>query len=391
MPEINQPDIQAEEVFEGLRIVLLVHSLLGGGAERVTVNLATDWADCGARVRIVILGNADQKQYDLPENIDFTALGLAATSRGPVQAMMNNIKRLLGMRKFLAREKPDVVIGMGTTMATLLALIRTKRYIAIGSEHNHPPMQPIGPVWSFLRRWSYTRLDSATVLTGQTRDWIAANTRAKKIAVLPNAISLPLPLNAPFLPLEKVMVSGRKMLLAVGRLQKVKGFDCLIEAFGEVHVDHPDWDLVILGEGTERTALEAQIRTDGLQNRIKMPGWAGNIADWYQAADLFAVTSLTEGFPMGLVEAMAHGCAAVSVDCDTGPRDIIDHNRNGILVPQDDPAALVGALDRLMRDEDLRAKLGHAATEVTDRFSPARINARWATLLQPTAQDQGLD
>src|SRR5699024_4469850 len=145
---------------------------------------------------------------------------------------------------------------------------------------------------------------------------------------------------------------GRRRLLAVGRLHPVKGFDQLIEAFDSIAHFFPDWDLVILGEGPERTALEEQIHRTGLGERITLPGRVGNIGQWYDASDIYVLSSRTESLSNTLLEAMASGLAVVACDCETGPREIIRDTIDGALVqPAGDPEALAAYLSDLMAHE----------------------------------------
>lgn len=133
------------------------------------------------------------------------------------------------------------------------------------------------------------------------------------------------------------------MLLAVGRLVEGKGFGPLIETFSRLAQDFPDWMLVILGEGPDREALEHQVQSVGLVGRIRLPGQAGNASRWYKAADLYVMSSRSEGFPNTLIEAMTHGLPTASFDCDTGPRNIIHHGMDGLLVPACDMRARYAA------------------------------------------------
>src|SRR5699024_2974076 len=112
-------------------------------------------------------------------------------------------------------------------------------------------------------------------------------------------------------------------LLAVGRLHPVKGFDVLIEAFRLLARYFPLWDLVIVGDGPERQALQQQIDAANLQDRIQLVGRVGTISAWYEQSDLYVLSSRTEGLSNTLLEAMASGLAPVAFDCETGPREII--------------------------------------------------------------------
>jgi glycosyltransferase involved in cell wall biosynthesis len=210
--------------------------------------------------------------------------------------------------------------------------------------------------------------------------WLQAQVPTARGVVIPNPVAAPLPDAAPVVPI--VAGDARKVLLAVGRLEPQKAFDVLVQAFAQLAARHASWDLVVLGEGSQRATLEAQVRALGLAGRVAMPGRAGNVGAWYRRADLYVMSSLFEGFPNTLAEAMAHGCAVVSYDCDTGPRDIIRHEQDGLLVrPVGDVAALARALDRLMADDAARERMAAGAADVRERFSLPSVLAEWETVL----------
>src|SRR5690606_5734681 len=141
------------------------------------------------------------------------------------------------------------------------------------------------------------------------------------------------------------------------------------------------WDLVILGEGELRDSLQQQIDDAGLADRISMPGRVGNVADWYVQADLYALSSRVEGLSNTLLEAMASGLAPVAFDCETGPREIVRHGIDGVLVtPVEDAAALAAPLSDLMAHPERRQTSAPRAADVLDRFSTARVMALWGQL-----------
>ena len=226
------------------------------------------------------------------------------------------------------------------------------------------------------------------MLTPQSAEWIRANTRARKVVAIPNSVSLPLPDNKPIIEPKNIIPVGKKLLLASGRLDSQKRFDRLLNAFAQVAPHHSDWCLVILGEGDLRGELEAQVSRLNLTQQVYLPGFAGNVADWYRTAEVLAMTSGFEGFPLVLLEAMAHGCPPISVDCDTGPRDIIRNGENGLLVPQNDLDALVNGLDKMLSDDLLRKRLASKAIEVLEIYSPTRVNAKWQGLFSNLIQEQ---
>ena len=216
-------------------------------------------------------------------------------------------------------------------------------------------------------------------LTRGTAQWIEQHVPGSRLAVIPNPVHWPLPKGEP--ALTPPAGDGRKRLLAVGRLHADKGFDLLLRAYARLAPSHPDWDLVILGEGDERRALEAQVREAGLQERVSLPGRAGNVGDWYQSANLYVLTSRFEGLSNTLLESMASGLAAVAFDCDTGPREIVREGVDGVLVrPNGDVDALCRELDAVMGDEALRQRMAEAATAVRERFSAERVLGQWKEL-----------
>ncbi|MEZ5665411.1 MAG: glycosyltransferase [Burkholderiaceae bacterium] len=132
-------------------------------------------------------------------------------------------------------------------------------------------------------------------------------------------------------------------LLAVGTLKPIKGYDTLLEAFARLRA-HADVRLLILGEGGERTGLEALVQRLGLQGQVFLPGFVQDPTPYFQRADLHVLSSSGEGLPTVLIEALAAGTPIVSTDCPSGPREILADGRFGQLVPVGDAAALAEAM-----------------------------------------------
>ena len=362
-------------------IIFFIGSLSSGGAERVTVNLANYWAAKGWKITIVTLASQGLDFYELHPAVQRIALNLSGESANALSGAWNNLRRVWALRRVLRVERPDIALGMMSTANVLLALAAWGLPVcAIGSERIHPPQCPLGRVWEGLRHHLYSRLAAVTALTDESAAWVKTNTRARRVPVIPNAAPWPLPVQPPRLDPASVGVPGRQRLLAVGRLDHQKGFDWLIAAFAALADRHPQWELVVLGEGALRPALKSQVDAENLQQRVFMPGRVGNVGQWYECADLYVMSSRFEGFPNTLAEALAYGVPAVSFDCDTGPRDIIRHEVDGLLVPAGDVAGLTAALDRAMGDADLRRRWAVRAVEARARFSMVRFAGLWETL-----------
>ncbi|MFE8073389.1 glycosyltransferase family 4 protein [Marinobacteraceae bacterium S3BR75-40.1] len=368
-----------------MKLLFFIHSLSSGGAERVMVTLANYWAAQGWEVIIVTITGEDRDFYPLHPAVRRIAFGLDGASQGGLNAIANNWRRMRALRAVLGNEQPSMAVAFMPTANVLLVLAAIGISIpTIGSERTYPPRMPLGGLWERARRYTYGRLTTVVAQTELSAEWLAGNTTAKRgrIVVIPNPVTLPMLVNEPRFSLadSKQDMGCSHILLAVGRLGPEKRFDRLIDAFGQLAGQRPEWGLVILGEGRQRAALEAQCRAGGLESRVRLPGAVGNVGECYEAADLYVLTSRFEGFPNTLLEALAHGLPAVAVDCETGPREILRHEVDGLLVPQDDPDALVSALERVMADGPLRSRFSEHAVEARKRYAVERVAAMWEEL-----------
>jgi glycosyltransferase involved in cell wall biosynthesis len=362
-----------------MRLLIYIHSLENGGAERVVANLANYWASIGWELTVVTVAARTSDFYALDPAVGRFCLNLADTRPSLLSAVVRTLRRVRALRRVLRGVRPDVAVSAMHTANVVLAAAAwgLPGLCTIGSEHNFPPKAPMGILWETMRRHAYGRLSAVVALTQECAHWLTAHTGARSLVVIPNPVTWPLPVHAPRVDPRTSCAPDRRILLGVGRLSEEKNFAALVGAFGLLASRHPEWDLVILGEGQERAALEAQVRDTGLQSRVFLPGRVGNPGEWYGHAALYAMSSDFEGFPNTLVEAMACGLPAVSFDCDTGPRDIIRHGLDGLLVPAGETALFGAALDLLMSDDDLRRVFASRATEVRERFSMPKIAAMW--------------
>lgn len=364
------------------KILFLVSSMNSGGAERVAANLANAWVERGDQVTLVVTySRRNECFYSLSQGVEVHHLADLVGHSGRKNPLQQ-IKRLLALHRLFKTIQPDVVLSFLTNVnVAALAASCYSGCSVIVSERIYPPMMSVGWFYERLRKWTYPYAASVVMQTSMGAQWVTDNLPGARSAVIPNPAPYPLAVFEPNLVVESLVRTDRKLLLAIGRLDEQKGFDYLLAAFSGLAAVHQNWDLIILGEGFLREALESQIQTLGLKTRVHLPGRAGNVSDWYQRADLYVMSSRFEGFPNTLVEAMAHGCAAVSYDCDTGPRDIIRHGVDGLLVsPVGNVTALTSALDQLMRDDEARQRIGSRAIEVRERYSIGNILSMWNKL-----------
>jgi glycosyltransferase involved in cell wall biosynthesis len=368
---------------QGHNIAFVIDSMAGGGAQRVVANLANHWSAQGHRVSVITLAGATEDAYTLLPSAQRIALNMYGNSTNSLVALQQNLRRARALRRQLRQLKPDVAIGAQPTGNVLLALAsRGMAVTAIGSEHTHCPLQPMNLYWRALRYFTYGWLDAVTAPTEETALWLQRHTKARRTVTIPNPIVYPLPAQPPIVAPEQVLPTDCPCIIAVGRLEPVKGFDWLIDAFSRIAAMHPNWNLVVVGEGNARPDLEKQVAELGLRLRVHLPGWVGNVGDWYQRASVVAMTSRVEGFGNTLAEGMAYGLPAVAFDCEVGPRAIVRDGVDGILVRLGEVEQFARALSELMQNEVLRDSFAHRAVEARHRFGIQTVAKRWEQLLE---------
>ncbi|MDD3643025.1 MAG: glycosyltransferase [Candidatus Krumholzibacteria bacterium] len=170
--------------------------------------------------------------------------------------------------------------------------------------------------------------------------------------------------------------TGDFLIAAVGSLTPQKGFDLLIEAVSRLAERGIPARLIVAGGGPLRKELEARARAKGIAGSTRFAGWIADVRGILAAADVVAGSSLREGLPLGVLEAMACGRPVVTTDVG-GNREAVDDGITGLLVPPGDPLALAGALERLWNDRERRAAMGLAGrSRVEERFSARRMVRR---------------
>jgi glycosyltransferase involved in cell wall biosynthesis len=354
-----------------------------GGAQRVTHNLALMLHERGHRVTVVgINHHPDQHDYgerpyrclvlnEQPEPPLPSAGGLRsrlsrrarAAREAHEAARRAAIERLAGL--FAGCDESFVVCMQIWSMQWVAAAQRDNQRV-IGMSHESFDATLASSRWERVQQY-YRDVDLFLVLT---EDDAARFERAgfNNVGVMHNSLS--------FYPAVASDLTAHAVV-AAGRLVPVKGYDRLIRAFAQVADDHPDWILQIFGEGPLRTRLEKQAAALGLADRVVLPGLVRSIESELVRSSVFALSSIHEGLPMSLAEAMACGLACVAYDCAPGVREIVTDGVDGIVVPPGSVDALASGLRRLMHDEQLRRRYGSAARASVRRFAPETVVSQW--------------
>jgi glycosyltransferase involved in cell wall biosynthesis len=365
-----------------MNISFLIHNGYGvGGTIRTTFNLAQTLAEHHDVEVVSVFRHRDKPVFDLDPRVrvrhlvdlreerDDPRMGRPARVFPASESRHHQYSELTDERigRHLAATDADVIVGTRPGLNVHLALQGPAGAVRVGQEHLTLDTHS-RPLRLDLRR-VYPRLDALTTVTEADARSYRRGMRLPGVRVetLPN--SVPEPAVAP------VDGSG-KVVIAAGRLAKVKRYDMLIRAFAQVAAERPDWSLRIYGSGDEGEKLRALVDELGLYNNVFLMGRATPMeAEWVKGS-IGAVSSSFEGFGMTIVEAMRCGLPVVSTACPLGPPEIIEDGVDGRLVPPKDTGAMAAALLELINDDVLRQRMGRAARTNARRFDPAPVAER---------------
>lgn len=355
-----------------LKIVFVIHGLRAGGAEKVLTMLVNYLVTVGFDVYVLVFSKKEPF-YDLHPSVKIKKIVHELKSKSIFSKVIFVFKRINLLRDEFRLIDPDVVVSFLTEMniySTIAAILAHQKIIL--SEHTNFKRHE-NKIIGKIRRIVYPYANSVVVLTNYDKKKYKF---LKSVHVIKNPLVL---IN------KHSNIEREKIILGVGRLVHVKGFDMLIKAFSMLKTN--EWKLIILGEGPARTDLEKLIRKLNLENRIIMSGTTKDVEMYYKKASIFVLSSRTEGFPGVLCEAMGYGCPSIAYDCLTGPRDIIDNNKNGLLVEANNVEKLSCEINDLMFNMKKRKYLSYNAMDITKELDINKIGAAWIKILNNYRKD----
>lgn len=327
------------------RLAILISFSGAGGVERMVLNLVEEFVRRGYRIDLLLIRAEGEHLRTLPEGVNVVRLGVQHT-----------LASVLPLARWLRQNRPPVLLvakdraGRAALWARRLSGVDTRIAIRLGTNLS---AALAGRGWlrrvtrTLPMRWSYRMAERVIAVSHGVAEDTARVTGmpSKHISVAHNPVITPRLLALAEENITHPWFDSREapVILGAGRLTRQKDFPTLIRAFAQARAARP-CRLIILGDGGQRNELLALAAELGVADDVDLPGFAANPYAWMRAADLFALSSLWEGSPNVLTEAMACGTPVVATDCPSGPRETLQDGRFGPLVPMGDDGALGQAI-----------------------------------------------
>ncbi|MFY4787727.1 glycosyltransferase family 4 protein [Aliarcobacter butzleri] len=348
-----------------MKLCFIIYSLGNGGAERVLTTLANYFIDKN-EITIITFNN-EKSFYKLDERINIVSLNSNKNSKNIFDAIKNNISTITKLTKTIKSVNSDIVISFMTTsnILSILACKILNKPIIISERTNYDFLS--SKIWKKIRKIVYPFCNHLVV---QSNYDLEKYNFVKNVSIIENPL---------FIKDFSEQIQRKNYFLAVGRLDKVKGFDMLIEAYSKLNTS---WKLKIVGEGKEREPLQEQIERLGLSDKVELLGRKNDVEKYYYEAGIFILSSRMEGYPNALIEAMACGCPCISFDCKTGPSSIIKNNINGILIENENIDELSNTMNELSSNEENRQKLSIKGLEIREKLNIKNISEKWKFLFR---------
>jgi len=351
------------------KLLFVIPTLSGGGAERFLTNILRTIDRERFAIHLAIGKREGPFLKLIPDDIPLFELG-AIRTRYAIPALWHLVRRI----------KPNILfatLGLNMACAIVKRLIKDapKLVVRVASDPTSNTISKRPIIIRQVQKYAYSNSDRIIALTKRMKIKLCElyNIPYSKVRVIGNPIDIQAVKAKTHQSLDHSWFSEDiPIVIGVGRLASEKGYITLLRAFSIVR-RHIYARLVILGEGKERSILEALSKKLAIQDDCLFPGFRLNPYSYIARATVFVLSSFWEGFPNVLLEAMACGTPVIATRCDSGPEEILDHEVNGLLVPIGDEQAMATTIIRMLEDTELRNRLRKVAKACIKDFDIGQI------------------
>lgn len=376
-----------------IKVLQLIKTLNIGGAERFGIELAKALDKTKFNIKIVVFFQdaGEIEDYWVKQLSDLNIEVVFLTRWKGNDRPFSYLKGTSKLVQLLRIEHPEILhshFQLGTLAAMYCKFIGLTNKV-VRTAHNHPCKEWSGGIYGALRyqiisKWLYpVFIDSeaavSTAIANELNRHPGAILSGRKSGIIYNAISQDiLPVNADVArPTEKFSV----VIGSIGRMSEQKGYRYLVEAFNSVLKVCPDVQLWLVGDGEEKSSLQAMAVKLNVMNRVHFPGKVSDVSEVLRQFDLFVLPSMWEGLPTVLLESAAYNIPIIATNIP-GTNEIIQDGISGWLVPPADPEALAAALIDAIKQPEERVRRATNARKGLDRFLMSNIAQQYADLYQ---------
>ncbi|MDL0101178.1 GalNAc-alpha-(1-_4)-GalNAc-alpha-(1-_3)-diNAcBac-PP-undecaprenol alpha-1,4-N-acetyl-D-galactosaminyltransferase [Campylobacter felis] len=351
-----------------MKITFIIATLNSGGAERVLVTLAN--ALCKEHEVCIIKFHPEDSFYKLEKEIVLKTLP-QFSFHNLYHKIASRIKKIFALRRALRENESDVFISFldTTNIACIVAKIGLKTPLIISEHSNEAYLK--SKFWRILRRLTYPYAQLLSVLGSSDKAFYEKF--VKKVVILNNPCHFSFNVKTHF--------QKENLVLFVGRLDRNKNASMFIKAVATLRADLlTQYRFCIVGDGELRENLENEARN--LRARVEFLGKVEDMAELYERAKVLCLCSFVEGLPTVLIEALYFDVCRISSEYYNGARDLIENEKDGLIVPLNDEKALALALERVLSDEELRKNLVENARKRQKDYELSHIKKQWLDLIR---------
>jgi len=364
------------------KIAFVIASLVEGGSERVMTDIIRYLDKDRYEIHLILFEKIGPYLADVGDDVSIH--DLRKKSRYSYVMLVWRLSRLLRRIRPVTSLSFEVYASSVVMLAKALARCRFKFIMSIRENlSSAPAIKRFQRVFRFLAKNTFKHADIVLVPSeGVGRDLLKrGDFNQEKLRRIHNPIDITKIDRLKNEPLDFPEIDDRTpFILAVGRLHRQKGYPYLLKAFSLIEKDIEE-KLLIIGTGEEENQLRKLAEKLGIESHVLFGGFQKNPFKYMKHASLFVLSSLWEGLPNVLLEAMACGTAVIATDCPSGPSEIITSGKNGILVPTEDEQALAEAIRILLKDERLRTRYALEGRKRAEDFRMEIILQRYEDIL----------
>lgn len=357
-----------------MKIMFLVAHLGSGGAERTVSYLTSYFSEHSCDV--IVLSVENKVFYKLSEKVKYITLEIESHSKSLFDRFLKISKRYVLTNALIKKHSPDVIVCLIPDLAKYIVFKGKSKLIT--SERANPNFVEQKNI-ADLRKKMFKKSDGIIFQTERASMWFEDSIRSKGV-VIHNAVGNEL-------VYEVGEVAEReKKISAVGRLSAQKDYPTLFKAFKIVLQKHPDYRLEIFGTGPDEQKLRDLTYELGISENVIFMGVHRDAVLQIANSSCYVMSSVFEGMPNALMEAMAIGLPCVSTDCPNGPAELIENEVSGLLVPVGDSDAIATAICRMIEDKTFAADCGKNAKKILDTHSIEIIAKKYLDYIQSVVE-----